>query len=147
MNLKLEEEGFLKFFSEEIDFKLQNENTLTQWILSVIIQEKKSLGEINVIFCQDDYLLKMNVKFLNHNTLTDVISFNYVVENKISGDIFISIDRVKENASKFNSPFTKELHRVIIHGILHLLEYDDKTPKQSQEIRAKEDFYLALLAQ
>ena len=98
-----------------------------------------------MFFCSDNYLLKINQDYLKHDTYTDVITFNYVEENVISGDIFISIDRIKENASKVGIDFNMELARVAIHGILHLIGYNDKSSEETQEIRAKEDFYLTLL--
>ena len=102
------------------------------------------LGEINVVFCSDQYLLKLNQQYLNHNTFTDIITFDYVEGETISGDLFISVERVKENAQKASLPFANELNRVIVHGLLHLMGYNDKTDQETQEIRAKEDFYLTL---
>ena len=134
----------INFFSEETDFKLRDEKLISQWISSTIVQENKIPGTISVIFCTDSFLKEINIKYLNHDTLTDIITFDYVEDNTISGDIFISIDRVQENASSINVSFSDELDRVIIHGILHLLKYNDKTPDEQQLIRAKEDFYLAL---
>jgi rRNA maturation RNase YbeY len=134
----------IEFFSEDIDFKLINASKTSNWIDSSIINELKERGNLNFIFCSDDYLLKINQDYLQHDTYTDIVTFNYVKKNLISGDLFISIDRIKENAKHANIDFNIELHRVIIHGVLHLIGYDDKKPSDSQEIRAKEDFYLAL---
>ncbi|MCB0460671.1 MAG: rRNA maturation RNase YbeY, partial [Flavobacteriaceae bacterium] len=100
--------------------------------------------DISYIFCDDDYLLDINVKYLKHNTLTDIISFDYTDDGLISGDVFVSIDRVKENAEKFNVSFQDELHRVMIHGILHFCGYKDKTKEEEQLMRSKEDYYLSL---
>lgn len=132
------------FHQEEVSLKLPNKKDLKAWIIDTIVQENKICGELNFIFCSDDYLLQINQEHLNHDTYTDIITFNYVEDKIISGDIFISVERVKENAEKFESPFWKELHRVIIHGVLHLIGYDDKNSVDAQEIRQKEDFYLTL---
>jgi len=101
---------------------------------------------LNYIFCSDTYLHKINLEYLKHDTLTDIITFDYSEKKQISGDIFISIDRIKENAPKFNQSTDIELNRVLIHGVLHLLGYKDKTPKEKETMRAKEDFYLTLLS-
>ena len=132
------------FHFEEIDLKIENPSALTQWIKDSIESENKELGSINYIFCSDQYLLKMNQDYLDHDTFTDIITFNYVEENIISGDLFISIERVKENSLTMELPFIAELKRVMIHGVLHLMGYDDKTPSETAQIRAKEDFYLTL---
>lgn len=134
----------IHFHQEETDFILPKEVHTKNWIAKTISQEGKSCGELNFIFCSDEYLLSINKEHLDHDTFTDIITFNYVEANLISGDIFISIDRVKENANKFSVPFLHELHRVIIHGVLHLIGYDDKNAVDAQEIRLKEDFYLTL---
>lgn len=134
----------ISFFSENIDFEINNKKNSSNWIVNSIQAENKLVGEINYIFCSDDYLLDLNQEYLNHDTFTDIITFNYVDDQTISGDLFISIDRIKENANTAKVDFEHELHRVMIHGILHLIGYDDKTPSDAQEIRAKEDFYLAL---
>jgi probable rRNA maturation factor len=135
----------LNFFSEEIDFSLDNQQKTTNWILNTITDEAKVAGDINYIFCSDDYLHKMNVKHLQHDTLTDIITFNYCEDDVINSDLFISIDRVKENAILFKSSFFNELNRVMIHGVLHLIGYDDKNEGDKITMRAKEDFYLNLL--
>ena len=137
--------GLISFFSEEVDFSLLNQAETIAWISETIIKENKTLGEINYIFCSDDYLHKMNVEHLNHDTLTDIITFNYCVEDIISSDIFISVDRVKDNAEIFKTSFEQELNRVMIHGVLHLLGYDDKTDLDKKTMRSKEYFYLTLL--
>ncbi|HBI39370.1 MAG TPA: rRNA maturation RNase YbeY [Tenacibaculum sp.] len=132
-------------FNYEIDFKLTNEKNTSSWIQECIRNEAGSLGEINYIFCDDSYLHKINVEFLQHDTLTDVISFDYTLGKEINGDIFISIERVKENASIFNVPFENELHRVIIHGVLHFLGFKDKTDKEKEIMREKENECLVIL--
>ena len=133
-------------FNYETNFALSNEDVVAAWIAESIKSEEHSLEEINYIFCDDDYLHKLNVEFLNHDTLTDIISFDYSVGKIIQGDVFISVERVKENASDFEVPFLEELHRVIIHGVLHYCGYKDKTPKDSLLMREKENFYLKRLA-
>ena len=132
-----------------IDFQFINTELLslkqsTSWLQKVVATENKKLGEIVFIFCRDAYLLEKNIAFLNHDTLTDVITFDYCTEKKISGDIFISVDRIQENAKIFNVTFLNELDRVMVHGLLHLLGYNDKTKKDSEEMKAKEDFYLSI---
>lgn len=131
-------------YNSETDFVLNQAENISGWITKTIESESKSEGDISYIFCDDDYLLDINVKYLNHNTLTDIISFDYTDEGLISGDVFISIDRVKENAEKFNVSFQDELHRVMIHGILHFCGYKDKTKEEEQLMRSKEDYYLSL---
>lgn len=129
-------------FHCEIKFVLKNQRALQKWIEDVIISENKELGDINYVFCSDEYLLERNIKYLNHDTLTDIISFNYCEGDIISSDIMISIDRIKENSIIFENSFSKELHRVMIHGVLHLIGYNDKTQKEKQTMREREDFYL-----
>ena len=129
-------------FNYETDFIAQDENKLSEWVLSVIKSEGFKEGEINYIFCDDDYLLKLNKEFLNHNTLTDIISFDYSIGKQIHGDIYISIDRVLENSSKFKVEFSEELKRVMIHGILHYCGYKDKSESDTIQMREKENHYL-----
>ena len=126
-------------FNYELDFEIQNEEEYSHWISGVLLSEEKLEGEINYIFVDDDYLLDLNQKHLNHDTLTDVISFDYSLGNEIHGDIYISIDRVRDNALDFNVTFEEELKRVMIHGILHYCGYKDKTEADEQLIRSKED--------
>ena len=132
-------------FHYEINFSLKNKMSISKWIDHTIRAENKITGDINYIFCSDDYLLARNIKYLNHDSLTDIITFNYCEGNKINCDIMISIDRVKENSSIFGSSFLEELYRVMIHGILHLVGYDDKTEKEKNIMRKKEEFYLKKL--
>jgi len=131
-------------FFYELDFKLLNENELALWISKCISLENFKLGELNYIFCDDEYLLKKNVKYLKHNTLTDIISFDSTIGKEINGDIFISVDRVKENTGVFNTEFNDELDRVIVHGVLHFMKYNDKSDDEKVEMRTKENFYLSL---
>ena len=131
-------------YNYETDFELSDEAAISEWISKVILSENKSEGEINFIFCDDDYLLEINKQHLNHDTLTDVISFDYSLGNELSGDIFISIERVADNAKDFKVSFTEELNRVMIHGILHYCGYKDKTEEDEQIMRNKEDEKLKL---
>jgi rRNA maturation RNase YbeY len=133
----------ITFHVEDIDFKPPKAPPLSIWIEKVVQQENKKLGMVSYIFCSDDYLHKINLEHLNHDTLTDIITFPYN-RNPIEGDIFISIDRVHDNADDFNVPFEDELHRVIIHGILHLCGYLDETDDQEAEMRLKEDACLKM---
>ncbi len=133
----------INFFEEEIDFKLKNKKTLRTWVAQTILAENYTLKEVNFIFCSDAYLLKINQDYLQHDTYTDIITFdNSEEEKKIVGDIFISVERVAENALTYNIPTWQELHRVMIHGTLHLLGYKDKSPKEKKLMTDKENFYL-----
>ncbi len=133
----------ISYFSE-INFDLNNQEALSKWIDETIKNEGFETGDINYIFCDDDCLLEKNIKYLKHNTLTDIISFDYSEKNLIAGDIFISVDRVKENASDLGQLFEDELYRVMIHGVLHYCGYKDKTEKEQDEMTGKEDYYLSL---
>ena len=129
-------------FNYETDFLIPNEETIAKWITNTIADEGFKLEEINYVFCDDEYLHKLNVEFLDHDTLTDVISFDYTVGKLIQGDIFISVERVRENALEFNTAFENELNRVMVHGVLHYCGYKDKTELDKQLMRSKEDHYL-----
>lgn len=135
----------ISYFNQEVKLKLTNKRGIGRWIKEIISKEGYTAGDINYIFTSDDHLSKLNVKYLNHKTLTDIITFNYNEEKRISGDIFISIERVKENAEKYQLPFENELGRVMIHGILHLLGYKDHTDDEVKLMREKETESLALL--
>lgn len=135
----------VSFSNDNIVFNLRRKAEIKSWIRTVVEKEKLSLGNLNYIFMSDESLLKMNIQFLKHNTYTDIITFNYNEERKVSGDIFISIDRVKENAEKFKVSFEEELHRVIIHGVLHLCGYKDKSKIDSDLMRKKENSALRRL--
>ncbi|GEQ84876.1 endoribonuclease YbeY [Patiriisocius marinistellae] len=126
-------------FYSETDFIIGNESNVKNWIIDIIESEGFDEGDIGYIFCDDNYLHKMNVEFLDHDTLTDIISFDYSMGKQIHGEIYISIDRVKENAEEFNAMFVDELHRVIIHGILHYCGYKDKTSSDAVLMRSKEN--------
>ncbi|QFZ54470.1 rRNA maturation RNase YbeY [Oceanihabitans sp. IOP_32] len=130
-------------FNYETNFSLENEDAIKAWISKTIRAENRVEGEINYVFCDDDYLHKLNVEFLDHDTLTDIISFDYSVGNTINGDVFISVERVRDNAKDFKTSFQDELNRVIIHGILHYCGYKDKSAEEEKLMRGKEDDYLA----
>jgi probable rRNA maturation factor len=132
----------ISFSNDNITFNLKRKSELKTWIKSVIEKEKHVLGNLNYIFTSDDSLLKINIDYLKHNTYTDIITFNYNEGKKVNGDIFISVDRVKENANKFEVSFEEELHRVIIHGVLHLCGYKDKSKADSELMRKKENLSL-----
>jgi len=133
-------------FNYETSFKLENDLEISKWISRVINSEEFKEGDINYVFCEDDYLLKLNIEFLNHDTLTDIISFDDSIGKILQGDIFISIDRVKENANNFNVSFKEELNRVIVHGVLHYCGYKDKTKEDARLMREKENFYIKQLS-
>ncbi len=126
-------------YNYEGDFELGDEASFSEWISAIIASESKKEGDINYIFCDDEYLLKLNEEYLNHDTLTDIISFDYSVGNELHGDIFISIERVRENASDFEVAFENELKRVMAHGVLHYCGYKDKTETDIQIMRSKEE--------
>lgn len=135
--------SLIRFFEEDISYKVKNKAALRLWITQTIQAEGFKLKELNYIFCSDDYLLQLNKQYLNHDTYTDIITFdNSSVKNVVLGDIFISIERIRENAAKFSITEINELHRVIIHGALHLLGYKDKTASDKEKMTFKEDFYL-----
>jgi len=136
-------EQIINFYSEN-DFELEDEKSFDKWIRNVISSEDKQLGEINYIFCDDDYLYKINLKFLEHDSYTDIISFDNSEGDELNGDIFISIDRVIDNANDFNVDFSEELKRVLIHGVLHLCGYADKSESEAALMRQKEDEKIAL---
>lgn len=126
-------------FNYENEFELSNEEQLSIWISSVIVSEDKKEGEINYIFCDDEYLLGLNEQYLNHDTLTDIISFDYSVGKELHGDIFISTERVLENAAEYKVTFEEELKRVMVHGVLHYCGYKDKSDEDEKLMRSKED--------
>ena len=126
-------------FNYETEFELPNEDQLSNWLSQVILSESKKEGDINYIFCDDEYLLNLNEQYLDHDTLTDIISFDYSVGNELHGDIFISIERVRENALDFSVTFDEELKRVLVHGVLHYCGFKDKSEEDEQLMRQKED--------
>lgn len=133
----------VELFFEDIESLSLNEYLLVDHVTALINNELKELGELSVIFCSDNFLLEMNKQYLNHDYYTDIITFDYVEDNVISGDLFISIDRIRDNADKFSSEAIAELFRVVFHGVLHLIGYKDKTEQEQRIMRAKEDYYLA----
>lgn len=134
----------ISFFVEDVQFSLKQKTNLRKWIIETIGKEGKETGALSFIFCSDQYLLNINQQYLKHDTYTDIITFDNSEEDLlIEGDIFISVERVKENALLFNVPEQDELHRVIIHGVLHLLGYKDKSPHDKQLMTSKEDEYLS----
>lgn len=134
----------VRFFNEGINYRLKQKKLHKKWIKDTIIHEKKIPGNINFIFCKDAYLKHLNKKYLNRNYLTDVISFDNSEERIIQGEIFISLDRVKENSKIYGESIKNELDRIMIHGVLHLIGYKDKTLKDREIMREKEEFYLSL---
>jgi probable rRNA maturation factor len=137
----------VSFHNKDVSYRLSDKKRLRQWIGDAIIRENCSPGEIDIIFCTDKYLLELNKEYLQHDYFTDIITFDYSTENMISGDLFISLDRVKDNAIKLKVTFVEEIQRVIIHGVMHLCGYKDKTSIAKTIMTKKEDFYLQLLIQ
>ncbi len=132
-------------FNNETIFDLENKKIISSWIESIIISESCIVGEINYIFCDDEYLHKINVEHLNHDTYTDVISFDYSLGKEIIGDIYISIERVLENSKRYKTTFKNELSRVMVHGVLHFLGYKDAVKQEKIIMRDKENFFLSKL--
>lgn len=132
------------YFSEDTSFTLRTKTTTRSWLLKCAKSEKQNILELNYIFCSDNYLKKINKQYLNHDYFTDIITFPTAApgDKNISGDIFISIDRIRDNAKTYGVKTNEELHRVMVHGLLHLCGYGDKTSSQEKIMRAKEDFYL-----
>jgi len=126
-------------FYSETDFKLLEETHVSDWISNIITREGFEEGEISYIFCDDEYLHKLNLDFLNHDTLTDIISFDNSLGKQINGDIYISVERVKDNSTIYNTTFINELHRVIIHGVLHFCGFKDKSETDAKTMRGKEE--------
>lgn len=134
----------IRYFSEDTQFSLSKKRLNNAWLKSAVEAEGKRLGQLNIIFCSDDYLLDINKKFLSHDYYTDIITFDYCEGVLVSGDLFISIDTVRENSSMYNSDFDTELARVMVHGVLHLIGYDDHSESDQIEMRTKENQYLEL---
>lgn len=135
----------ISFNTVDTGYTVKQKTVIRKWVELTIIKEKKILGSISFNFCTDDYLLSVNKEHLNHDYYTDIITFDFCERNVVSGDIYISIDRVKDNAKTERKTITNELHRVLIHGVLHLCGYKDKRPADARVMRQKEDFYLSLL--
>ena len=132
----------ISFSKVETKYDLKNKLKVKSWVKTVLETEGKKTGDITYVFCSDEYLLSMNEKYLKHDTLTDIITFDYSEKDILSGDIFISIERIKENAVSFNTTFNQEIGRVMAHGVLHLAGYKDKNPEDKKVMRSKEDLYL-----
>ena len=137
----------IRYFEKDISFDLQSKLTIKKWIKTIIEQNNKSCKDINIIFCSDPSILEINIQFLGHDYYTDIITFDYCEGKNISGELYISIDTVKANAEEYEQEFQTELHRVIIHGILHLLGWDDHCDEDIAQMRSAEDSALALLAE
>ncbi|NLX40584.1 MAG: rRNA maturation RNase YbeY [Bacteroidales bacterium] len=143
----------INYFNEDIIFNLNDKIIISKWLRNIVSKRELTIGQLNYIFCSDSYLLEINNRFLGHDYYTDVIAFDYSSDfeiqygtNSVSGDIFISIDTVRRNAEIYKETFDKELHRVMVHGLLHLLGFDDLTPELQKEMRAEEDKTLSCLS-
>ncbi|MDR0420850.1 MAG: rRNA maturation RNase YbeY [Prevotellaceae bacterium] len=132
----------IRFFVENISFDLKSKRKIKYWITNTVESENKKIGDVNFIFCSDEYLLDINKKYLGHDYFTDVITFDFCTDNNVSGDIFISVDSVRSNSLKYKQSFVNELYRVMIHGILHLCSYGDSTESEIALMRLKENIYL-----
>jgi len=137
----------IHFFTEQTNFTIKNKTLIREWLTQIIRKHKKQVGEINIIFCNDDYVLKLNEQYLGHDTFTDIITFDFVEDKTISGDIFISVDRMKENAKLFHVEQSTETHRLIAHGVLHLLGYKDDTPKNKKLMTEQEEVALGWMSE
>ena len=133
----------VSYFTEDIAFPFKEKRLTSRWLKFVAESEAKRLGDISVIFCSDNYILDVNIKYLKHDYYTDIITFDYCEGNRLSGDLCISIDSVRENAAFYGTEFADELNRVIVHGVLHLIGYDDHTEEDIAVMRAKENYYLS----
>ena len=134
----------VSYYNEDIVFPFKEKRLTSRWLKFVAESESKRLGDVAVIFCSDNYILDVNIKYLQHDYYTDIITFDYCEGKTLSGDLFISIDSVRENAHEYGAEFDDELHRVMVHGLLHLIGYDDHTPEEEKTIHEKEDYYLKL---
>lgn len=132
----------IEVYYEDVSAVALDQEQLEKHAEFLVINEKKELGDVSIIFCSDEYLLRINEEYLNHNYYTDIITFDYCENTVISGDLFISLERITENAEKFRTTFSKELYRVIFHGLLHLVGFKDKTDAEQEKMREKEEFYL-----
>ena len=134
----------ISYFNQDIEFKLKGKLINNQWLKLVAESEIRRIGDINIIFCSDNYILDVNMKYLGHDYFTDIITFDYCEKDKLNGDLFISIDSVRENALHYGTEFETELNRVMVHGVLHLIGYDDHSKKDIKIMREKEDYYISL---
>ena len=133
----------VSFFTEDLTFPFKEKRLTSRWLKLVAEREGKRLGDVSVIFCSDNYILNINIKYLQHDYFTDIITFDYCEGNRLSGDLFISIDSVRENAAFYGTQFADELNRVIVHGLLHLIGYDDHSDADIAVMRSKENYYLS----
>ena len=134
----------VSYFTEDIKFSFKEKRLTSRWLKLVAESEIRRLGDISIIFCSDNYILDVNIKYLQHDYYTDIITFDYCEGDRLSGDLFISIDSVRENAAFYGTEFADELNRVIVHGLLHLIGYDDHTEVDIKTMRAKDNYYLSL---
>lgn len=130
-------------FHSQMDFDISNTQPYVDWLSDIVSSEGRLLDELSFVFCSDPFLLDLNINYLKHKTYTDIITFDYSKSNTISGEVYISIDRVRENANLYDVSFDVELHRVLAHGVLHLCGYTDKTANEKAIMRAREDYYMA----
>lgn len=137
----------IRYFCEDIKFTYKNKLANNRWLKMVAGSEIRKIGDINIIFCSDNYILDVNMKYLQHDYFTDIITFDYCEGKVLSGDLFISVDSVRENSIEFGTDFEEELHRVIVHGVLHLIGYDDHTEEDKKVMRQKENYYLQMRSQ
>lgn len=135
----------LRFFNEDTGFEFKNKVLCRKWLKTVLDSEVRKMGDISVIFCSDAYILDVNIRYLGHDYFTDIITFDYCRADVVSGDLFISVDSVRENSVIYGTSFSDELHRVIVHGVLHLVGYDDHSEEDQKVMRSKEDYYLGVL--
>lgn len=134
----------ISYFFQDADFQFKHRRFNNQWLRMVAESEIRRIGDVNIIFCSDNYILDVNLKYLQHDYFTDIITFDYCENNVLSGDLFISVDSVRENSVFYNTEFEDELNRVMVHGILHLIGYDDHTEEDQKVMREKENYYLSL---
>ena len=134
----------IRYFNEDTKFEFKSRALNNKWLKMVAESEIRRIGDINIIFCSDNYILDVNMKYLQHDYFTDIITFDYCEKNRLNGDLFISVDSVRENALFYGTEFSDELNRVIVHGILHLVGYDDHSEEDIAVMRSKEDYYLGL---
>lgn len=134
----------ISYFTEDVVFKFKNKRLNNKWLTLVAESEVKRIGDISIIFCSDSYILDINIRYLHHDYFTDIITFDYTEGDRLSGDLFISLDTVRANAAEYGSDFETELNRVMVHGVLHLIGYDDHSSADKKLMREKEDYYLLL---
>lgn len=134
----------ISYFTEDTDFRFKGRALNNRWLRMVAESEIKRVGDLSIIFCSDNYILDVNMRYLQHDYFTDIITFDYCEGNRLSGDLFISVDSVRENALFYGTEFSDELNRVMVHGLLHLIGYDDHTEEDQKTMREKEDYYISV---